>query len=87
MHSGEGLLPQWRPRFDKLADYATEQLHGWGVDVRLSTRLEEVTAEGARLSGGEVIPAALVLSTVGMSLQVMPGTAKDLKVDVSCKRR
>lgn len=74
VHSGEGLLPQWRPRFDKLADYATEQLAGWGVDVRLGTRLERVGAEGALLSGGELIPAALVLSTVGMKLKVMPGT-------------
>ncbi|HEY8206546.1 MAG TPA: FAD-dependent oxidoreductase [Myxococcaceae bacterium] len=74
VHSGEGLLPQWRPRYDKLADYATEQLNEWGVDIRLSTRLEAVTEEGARLSDGELIPSALVLSTVGMKLEVMPGT-------------
>lgn len=73
VHRGEALLPQLRPQYAKLADYATRQLERDGVEIALGTELTEVTPEGARLSDGRFIPAATVLSTVGQTLRPLPG--------------
>lgn len=73
IHRGEALLPQLRPQYAKLADYATRQLERDGVEIALGTELAEVTPEGAHLSDGRFIPAATVLSTVGQTLRPLPG--------------
>src|SRR6185369_13697466 len=46
-HGGEDILPQLRPRFEKLAEYAAEQLTAHGVWIRRETRVVKVTEEGA----------------------------------------
>jgi NADH dehydrogenase len=50
-----------------LAGYALRQLHGRGIDIRLETTLEEVSADRARLSSGEVLPTRTVVWTAGVS--------------------
>jgi NADH:ubiquinone reductase (H+-translocating) len=50
-----------------LAEYALRQLRGRGIDIRLETTLEEVTADRARLSGGETLPTRTVVWTAGVS--------------------
>jgi NADH dehydrogenase len=50
-----------------LADYAVRELRARGIEVRLSTRLEEVTADRARLSDGEQIPTRTVVWTTGVA--------------------
>ena len=50
-----------------LADYALRQLRGRGIDIRLETTLEEVSANHARLSGGEVLPTRTVVWTAGVA--------------------
>jgi NADH dehydrogenase len=50
-----------------LADYALRELRGRGIDVRLGTRIEEVSATWVRLSTGEVIPAQTVVWTTGVA--------------------
>ncbi len=50
----------------KLADYACRELRGRGIDIRLATTLEEVTANSVRLSTGESIPAKTVVWTAGV---------------------
>jgi NADH dehydrogenase len=55
------------PEIDlSLADYATKELRGRGIDIRLGTTLEEVTATTARISTGEVIQTRTVLWTAGV---------------------
>jgi NADH:ubiquinone reductase (H+-translocating) len=49
-----------------LADYAVRELRARGIDVRLSTRLENVTAESVTLSTGEVIPTRTLVWTAGV---------------------
>ena len=66
VHAGDALLPSLRPRFDRLADYAARELAAYGVEVRLNTRLASVSADEACLSDGTSVPAAAVVSTVGM---------------------
>lgn len=73
-HAGDALLPQLRPRYTRLAEYATKQLRRYGVDVRLGVRLAQVTTEGAMLSDGTMIPSATVISTVGQTLTPLAGT-------------
>ncbi len=50
-----------------LADYALRQLRGRGIDIRLETTLEEVTADRARLSSGETLPTRTVVWTAGVA--------------------
>ena len=49
-----------------LADFATRELRGRGIAIRTSTTLEEVTADTAVLSGGEVIPTRTLVWTAGV---------------------
>jgi NADH dehydrogenase len=57
------VLPEIDP---DLADYAARSLRARGIDIRLGTRLEEVSDESARLSTGEVIPTRTVVWTTGV---------------------
>jgi NADH dehydrogenase len=50
-----------------LADYAVRELRGRGIDIRLGTRLEDVSARSARLSTGEEIPTRTVVWTTGVA--------------------
>jgi NADH dehydrogenase len=56
------------PEIDaELADYALRELRGRGIDIRLGTTLEEVTADSARLSTGEMLPTRTVVWTAGVA--------------------
>ena len=57
------VLPEIDPR---LADYALRQLRGRGIDIRLGTTLEEVTATSARISTGETVATRTVVWTAGV---------------------
>jgi NADH:ubiquinone reductase (H+-translocating) len=58
------------PEIDaELADYALRELRGRGIDIRLGTTLEEVTATSARLSNGETLPTRTVVWTAGVAPQ------------------
>ena len=74
VHSGDKLMPQLRPRFERLANYCTRQLEKYGVELRLGVRLEEVREDGVILSDGSVIPTRTVISTIGQRTAIMPGT-------------
>jgi NADH:ubiquinone reductase (H+-translocating) len=50
-----------------LASYALRELRGRGIDIRLGTTLEEVTADSARLSTGETLPTRTTVWTAGVS--------------------
>jgi NADH:ubiquinone reductase (H+-translocating) len=50
-----------------LADYALRELRGRGIDIRLATTLEEVTANHARLSSGETLPTRTLVWTAGVA--------------------
>jgi NADH:quinone reductase (non-electrogenic) len=50
-----------------LAEYALRQLRGRGIDIRLETTLEEMTARSARLSSGETLPTRTVVWTAGVA--------------------
>ena len=55
------------PEIDlELAEYALRELRSRGIDIRLGTTLEEVTADSARLSTGETIPTRTVVWTAGV---------------------
>ncbi len=50
----------------ELADYAVRELRGRGIEIRLGTQLERVTAEDVALSTGETIPTRTVVWTAGV---------------------
>ena len=58
------VLPEIDPG---LAEYALRQLRGRGIDIRLETTLEEVTANSARLSSGETLPTRTLVWTAGVA--------------------
>jgi len=49
-----------------LADFATRELRGRGIEIRTSTQLESVAADRVRLSTGETIPTRTVAWTAGV---------------------
>jgi len=49
-----------------LAEFATRELRGRGIEIRTGTRLDEVTERSARLSNGEVIPTRTLCWTAGV---------------------
>ncbi len=56
------------PEIDlELANYALRELRGRGIDIRLGTRLDAVTADSATLSTGETIPTRTVVWTTGVA--------------------
>jgi NADH dehydrogenase len=59
----ERVMPEIGP---KLADFAVRELRGRGIEIRTRTTLEEVTADHARLSDGEVVPTRTLVWTAGV---------------------
>ena len=49
-----------------LAEFTQRELRGRGIDIRLNTTLDEVTASTARLSDGTTIPTRTVCWTAGV---------------------
>ena len=64
VEASDRVLPEIDPQ---LAAYALGELRGRGIDVRLATTLEEVSADSARLSSGETLPTHTVVWTAGVS--------------------
>src|SRR5918995_7383503 len=58
------VLPETDP---DLAQYALREVRSRGIDVRLGTRVEEVTERSVRLSTGEEIPTRTVVWTTGVA--------------------
>ena len=61
------------PFHPKLQEYARAQLLERGVDVRLDTRIEEVTADQVRLAHGEDLPSDIAVWAAGVAAG--PGVA------------
>jgi len=59
----ERVMPEIGAR---LADFATNELRGRGIEIRTSTTLDEATAHSARLSDGDVIPTRTIVWTAGV---------------------
>ncbi len=51
---------------ERIAKATTDLLHGLDIDVRASSKVAEVRADGVVLEGGEVIPAELVVWAAGV---------------------
>ena len=58
------IMPEIGP---KLADFATAELRGRGIEIRTGTSLESVEADAATLSTGERIPTRTVCWTAGVA--------------------
>jgi NADH dehydrogenase len=63
LQHGNLLIPELNA--PSLSRFAYDKLREAGVDVRLNTAAQEVTAAGVRLKSGELIEAATVVSTIG----------------------
>src|SRR6202045_1536652 len=62
VHSGAYLLPQIGKELGK---YCEMQLRNRGIEIRLNTRVNAITAERAILSTGDIIETNTVVTTVG----------------------
>jgi len=63
LHSGNALLPGFRPHLQR---YALRHLQQLGVEVHLQTRIREVTDAGFYLADGRFIAARTVIWTAGV---------------------
>jgi NADH dehydrogenase len=59
----ERVMPEIGP---KLAAFAVRELRGRGIEIRTNTTLDEVTADSARLSDGELVPTRTLVWTAGV---------------------
>jgi NADH dehydrogenase len=59
----ERVMPEIGP---KLAEFAVRELRGRGIEIRTKTTLEELTADRARLSDGDVVPTRTLVWTAGV---------------------
>ncbi|MEU7767794.1 SDR family oxidoreductase [Nocardia sp. NPDC049190] len=74
VHSGAELLPELRPRFRRLANYAHDRLVEYGVDIRTGTRVDKVIQHKVVLADGTVLAADLVIAALGQRPVRIPGT-------------
>jgi NADH dehydrogenase len=65
LQAGDRLIPELQA--SSLSKFACDKLRQAGIDVRLRTGAQEITAAGVRLKSGELLEAATVVSTVGTS--------------------
>ncbi len=65
LQHGNLLIPELNA--PSLSTFACDKLREAGVEVRLNSGAQEITASGVRLKSGELIEAATVVSTVGTS--------------------
>ncbi len=65
LQHGNSLIPELNA--PSLSNFAHDKLRQAGVDVRLDSGAQEVTATGVRLKSGELIDAATVVSAIGTS--------------------
>jgi NADH dehydrogenase len=63
LQRGDYLIPELNA--PSLSTFACDKLRKAGVDVRINSSAQEMTAAGVRLTSGELIEAATVVSTVG----------------------
>jgi NADH dehydrogenase len=75
------VLPEVEP---ELAEYALRELRGRGIEIRLGTRLDEMTDSSATLSTGERIPTRTVVWTTGV---VPHPSLRDLNVPLDDRGR
>jgi NADH dehydrogenase len=59
----ERVMPEIGP---KLAEFAVRELRGRGIEIRVGTTLDAVSASTATLSDGEVVPTRTVVWTAGV---------------------
>ena len=63
VEASERVMPEIGP---KLADFAVRELRFRGIEIRTKTTLDEVTANSARLSDGELVPTRTLVWTAGV---------------------
>jgi NADH dehydrogenase len=69
-----GLLHSLREEgYGRLVEYARQRLLRSGVELLQDVQVTEITAQGALLSDGTLVPARFVLVTAGVSSQPLPG--------------
>ncbi|HXU38151.1 MAG TPA: FAD-dependent oxidoreductase, partial [Blastocatellia bacterium] len=65
LQHSDRLIPELQAL--SLSKFACDKLRQAGVDVRLNTGAQEITAAGVRMKSGELLEVATVVSTVGTS--------------------
>ncbi|MEP6649991.1 MAG: FAD-dependent oxidoreductase [Lapillicoccus sp.] len=73
VHEGPAVLPQLRAGQPGLAQRAERELDHLGVQVHCDVRAVAVSRRHVVLSDGRVLPAALVLATIGQRAVQLPG--------------
>lgn len=78
-HPGAEPLPMLRPRFTRIADYATEQARCAGVKFQPYARLRRVSTEGVDLGEAGFLASATVVTTIGQTPVPLPGLERCLR--------
>ena len=80
-HAGPVPLPMLRPRFERMARYATDQACAAGVELLPNARLARVTVDAADFGAAGRVASATVISTIGQTPIALPGLDRFARVD------
>ncbi len=83
LQSSDRLLPEFPPQ---LGRYTQKYLQKLGVDVRLATRVKQVSATGVYLSNSQIISTATTIWAVGLEAAI-PESANELLTAAKGKLR
>lgn len=72
LHRGERILPELP---ESLGEFARAKMQARGIDIRLKSEAQAVTEWSVRLKGGEEVPAATVVCTIGTTANPLLTTA------------
>ena len=76
VNSGDRVLNELRPRFEKMISYTEAQMKKYGIEILNGKKITKVTSEGALLNDDSFLESTMVISTIGQYRLVLKGTEK-----------
>src|ERR1043166_5067508 len=80
VNSGNRIMNELQPRFERMIRYAEKQMNNYGIEIINNNKIIKVTKEGALLNNGFFIESSMVIATIGQCRLVLRGT-EDMKRD------
>jgi NADH dehydrogenase len=73
-NSGDRILNELRPRFEKIINYTEAEMKRYGIEILTGKKITKVTKEGVFLSDDSFLESTMVISTIGQYRLVLKGT-------------
>lgn len=74
VNSGDRILNELRPRFEKMISYTEGEMKKYGIEILTGKKITKVTKQGVFLSDDSFLESTMVISTIGQCRLVLKGT-------------